>query len=198
MTKFDDTAKSVFAPPEPVFLPVNGSGQLYPVRRIYCVGRNYLAHIRELGNDERAKFVHVGIANRSFERRFELARARLHGRGQRGTGIAQVGAEADVGDHGARSGRPRRAHRGAHGCAGRSVAAGVGGRCIAGTGVARVAAGVGITVCAAGGACTRGRLAPAATALARRGIAGLGAGRSQRGGSDAGAPIEIGAGTIRA
>ncbi|MBP6030288.1 MAG: Hsp20 family protein [Sphingobium sp.] len=27
----------------------------------------------ELGNDERAKFVHVGIANRSFERRFELA-----------------------------------------------------------------------------------------------------------------------------
>lgn len=27
----------------------------------------------ELGNEERAKFVHVGIANRSFERRFELA-----------------------------------------------------------------------------------------------------------------------------
>ena len=27
----------------------------------------------ELANDERAKFVHVGIANRSFERRFELA-----------------------------------------------------------------------------------------------------------------------------
>ena len=26
-----------------------------------------------LGNDERAKFLHVGIANRSFERRFELA-----------------------------------------------------------------------------------------------------------------------------
>jgi molecular chaperone IbpA len=27
----------------------------------------------ELASDERAKFVHVGIANRSFERRFELA-----------------------------------------------------------------------------------------------------------------------------
>lgn len=27
----------------------------------------------EISNDERAKFVHVGIANRSFERRFELA-----------------------------------------------------------------------------------------------------------------------------
>ena len=53
MIKFDDTAKSVFPAPEPVFLPINGSSQLYPVRRIYCVGRNYLAHIRELGNDER-------------------------------------------------------------------------------------------------------------------------------------------------
>ncbi|MGD9811532.1 MAG: Hsp20 family protein [Sphingobium sp.] len=27
----------------------------------------------EVSNDERAKFLHVGIANRSFERRFELA-----------------------------------------------------------------------------------------------------------------------------
>lgn len=27
----------------------------------------------EIGNDERAKFLHVGIANRNFERRFELA-----------------------------------------------------------------------------------------------------------------------------
>ena len=25
----------------------------FPVRRIWCVGRNYLEHIRELGNDER-------------------------------------------------------------------------------------------------------------------------------------------------
>jgi len=27
----------------------------------------------EIGNDDRARFLHVGIANRSFERRFELA-----------------------------------------------------------------------------------------------------------------------------
>jgi fumarylpyruvate hydrolase len=39
--------------PQPVALPVQGSGQRFPVRRIYCVGRNYLAHVRELGNDER-------------------------------------------------------------------------------------------------------------------------------------------------
>jgi len=34
-------------------LPVVGSDERFPVRRIYCVGRNYAAHARELGNDER-------------------------------------------------------------------------------------------------------------------------------------------------
>ena len=36
-----------------VTLPVVGGGKRFPVRRLYCVGRNYLEHIRELGNDER-------------------------------------------------------------------------------------------------------------------------------------------------
>jgi fumarylpyruvate hydrolase len=36
-----------------VSLPIVGSGLRFPVRRIYCVGRNYLDHIREFGNDER-------------------------------------------------------------------------------------------------------------------------------------------------
>jgi fumarylpyruvate hydrolase len=40
-------------PMQLVTLPVVGTAQRYPVRRIYCVGRNYLEHIRELGNDER-------------------------------------------------------------------------------------------------------------------------------------------------
>jgi fumarylpyruvate hydrolase len=34
-------------------LPVAGETKTFPVRRIWCVGRNYLEHIRELGNDER-------------------------------------------------------------------------------------------------------------------------------------------------
>ncbi|MBX9711732.1 MAG: fumarylacetoacetate hydrolase family protein [Xanthobacteraceae bacterium] len=34
-------------------LPVAGTSKVFPVRRIWCVGRNYLEHIRELGNDER-------------------------------------------------------------------------------------------------------------------------------------------------
>src|SRR3954462_1520252 len=40
------------APAQPA-LAVAGSSKKFPVRRIWCVGRNYLEHIRELGNDER-------------------------------------------------------------------------------------------------------------------------------------------------
>ena len=35
-------------------IPVTGESKSFPVRRIWCVGRNYLEHIREMGNDERA------------------------------------------------------------------------------------------------------------------------------------------------
>ena len=45
-------AASVLTLPD-VTLPIIGSDQRFPVRRVYCVGRNYLEHIRELGNDER-------------------------------------------------------------------------------------------------------------------------------------------------
>ena len=34
-------------------LPVAEESKSFPVRRIWCVGRNYLEHIREMGNDER-------------------------------------------------------------------------------------------------------------------------------------------------
>jgi fumarylpyruvate hydrolase len=44
-----------FAIPAPpaVVVPVDGSDAVFPVRRIYCVGRNYVLHIREGGYDER-------------------------------------------------------------------------------------------------------------------------------------------------
>ena len=32
-------------------IPVVGSADLFPVRRIYCIGRNYAAHAREMGSD---------------------------------------------------------------------------------------------------------------------------------------------------
>jgi len=38
------------APPCPA-LPVVGTEDLFPVRRVYCVGRNYAAHAREMGHD---------------------------------------------------------------------------------------------------------------------------------------------------
>ncbi len=36
-------------PPAPVTVPVAGTGQQFPVRRIYCVGRNYVEHAKEMG-----------------------------------------------------------------------------------------------------------------------------------------------------
>ena len=40
-------------PPQP-YIEVAGSSEVFPVRRIWCVGRNYIEHIREMGQDERA------------------------------------------------------------------------------------------------------------------------------------------------
>ncbi|QEY23859.1 fumarylacetoacetate hydrolase family protein [Neisseria animalis] len=36
-------------PPAVTTIPVVGSDALFPVRRVYCVGRNYAAHAREMG-----------------------------------------------------------------------------------------------------------------------------------------------------
>ncbi|MBX5472647.1 MAG: fumarylacetoacetate hydrolase family protein [Acetobacteraceae bacterium] len=40
----------VIPKPEQPAVPVRGGG-LFPVRRIYCVGRNYAEHVREMGGD---------------------------------------------------------------------------------------------------------------------------------------------------
>ncbi len=48
-----DSRKYVIDPaPQPV-LAVVGTDRLFPVRRIWCVGRNYEEHIREMGHDVR-------------------------------------------------------------------------------------------------------------------------------------------------
>lgn len=49
-TRAGGEAKTAFDVPRPV-LPVMGSAELFPVRRIYCIGRNYAAHAREMGSD---------------------------------------------------------------------------------------------------------------------------------------------------
>ncbi len=40
-----------FTPAEPRSLPIAGSSKRFPVRRIYCVGKNYAEHIKEMGGD---------------------------------------------------------------------------------------------------------------------------------------------------
>ncbi|MBO9710344.1 MAG: fumarylacetoacetate hydrolase family protein [Caulobacter sp.] len=42
-----------FPPPAQSTVPVAGSDVVFPVRRILCVGRNYAAHRREMGGDDR-------------------------------------------------------------------------------------------------------------------------------------------------
>jgi fumarylpyruvate hydrolase len=39
----------VFTPPAQVSLPVVGRGERFPVRRVICVGRNYVEHAKEMG-----------------------------------------------------------------------------------------------------------------------------------------------------
>jgi len=43
----------VLAPPAIASVAIANSSERFAVRRIFCVGRNYAAHARELGNDER-------------------------------------------------------------------------------------------------------------------------------------------------
>jgi 2-keto-4-pentenoate hydratase/2-oxohepta-3-ene-1,7-dioic acid hydratase in catechol pathway len=50
-------ARAADAPPRtpftvaPTYIPIAGTDQVFPVRRIYCIGRNYAAHSREMGSD---------------------------------------------------------------------------------------------------------------------------------------------------
>ena len=45
-----ESSATVFSVPQPT-LPIVGSADVFPVRRIYCIGRNYAAHAREMGSD---------------------------------------------------------------------------------------------------------------------------------------------------
>ena len=45
------TISGPFTAPEPTSLPIVGSAERFYVHRVYCVGRNYAEHAREMGND---------------------------------------------------------------------------------------------------------------------------------------------------
>jgi fumarylpyruvate hydrolase len=50
ITYLENPMAYVIAPPAIPTVPVDGGGD-FPVRRIWCVGRNYAAHAREMGHD---------------------------------------------------------------------------------------------------------------------------------------------------
>lgn len=41
----------LFPAPQPTCVPIQGQDQVFPVRRIYCIGRNYADHAIEMGHD---------------------------------------------------------------------------------------------------------------------------------------------------
>ncbi len=55
----------LFAPPPVATVPVLGEDKLFPVNRIFCVGRNYVEHAREMGGevDREAPFYFMKFAN---------------------------------------------------------------------------------------------------------------------------------------
>jgi fumarylpyruvate hydrolase len=50
-TRGDITMSFVIPAPTQPSLPVEGTADRFPIRRIYCVGRNYAEHAREMGHD---------------------------------------------------------------------------------------------------------------------------------------------------
>jgi fumarylpyruvate hydrolase len=51
LTAMTDLPDTVIPLPAPTLLPVDGSPHTFPVRRVYCVGRNYADHAIEMGHD---------------------------------------------------------------------------------------------------------------------------------------------------
>ena len=48
-----DSKTYVISQPPQAAIPVAGTGKYFPVRRLWCVGRNYIEHIKEMGQDVR-------------------------------------------------------------------------------------------------------------------------------------------------
>ena len=53
MTQFSEKGETVsdflFPPAAPVAAPIRGRAERFPIRRVFCVGRNYEAHAKEMG-----------------------------------------------------------------------------------------------------------------------------------------------------
>lgn len=47
----DDNMEYIFPPPNQPFVKIHNTNQVFPVHRIYCVAKNYIDHIKEMGDD---------------------------------------------------------------------------------------------------------------------------------------------------
>ena len=68
----------IFPPEAITTLQVAGAAEQFAVRRVYCVGRNYAAHAREMGSDPTrdAPFFFCKPANAVL--RFSCAQSAVH------------------------------------------------------------------------------------------------------------------------
>lgn len=90
-------------PPPPVEVPVAGSDQVFPVHRIYCVGRNYAAHAVEMGGDpdrEPPFFFQKNPDNLALDGRFPYPPAshNVHHEIELVVALAKGGTDIAVGD----------------------------------------------------------------------------------------------------
>ncbi len=68
----------VIPTPQTPSIPVSGGGA-FPVRRVYCIGRNYAAHAREMGSDPTREppFFFQKPQQPRFDRRIPLSTPQL-------------------------------------------------------------------------------------------------------------------------
>lgn len=98
----------VISPPDQASLAVQGTEDRFPIRRIFCVGRNYEAHAREMGKDptREAPFFFTKPADAAVDTPFRMPYPKLtedlHHEIELVIAIGKGGsdiAESDVMDH---------------------------------------------------------------------------------------------------
>src|SRR3954452_3175345 len=94
-------AISLWTPPS---LPIAGSSDTFPVRRIFCVGRNYVEHQKEMGGDGReqpfffikSEFALVPVAkSQSGEVHYRAKTANYHYEAEMVVALAKGGRRID-------------------------------------------------------------------------------------------------------
>ncbi len=94
----------VFAPPRATSLPVTGSGDRFPVHRIYCIGRNYAEHAKEMGSEPTSRANPVffmkpadAIVQEGGDIPYPSATKELHHEVEMVVGLARGGRDIDAG-----------------------------------------------------------------------------------------------------